>query len=162
MGSANFALTELIASSTCRRSAVSLPVFRNCIIEPNQLEQALPSRSHLHRQFKSAVVRLGGLGRRYVLVAFDDHPVGLLSHADGSGLLPEASSQSSPPFPGKRSASPWRWTSAGTRQHVTISLTAKTNPLTHGPSRPAAAILQIHFVLKISGCGAERCLGQQF
>jgi hypothetical protein len=37
----NFALTELIASSTCWRSAVSLPVFRNCIIEPNQLEQAL-------------------------------------------------------------------------------------------------------------------------
>ena len=32
----------------------------------------------------------GGLGRRYVLVAFGDRPVGLLSHADGSGLLPEA------------------------------------------------------------------------
>ena len=31
IGSGNFALTELIASSTCRRSAVSLPVFRNCI-----------------------------------------------------------------------------------------------------------------------------------
>ena len=26
----------------------------------------------------------------YVLVAFNDRPVGLLSHADGSGLLPEA------------------------------------------------------------------------
>ena len=39
---------------------------------------------------QSAAVRFGGLGRRYVLVAFDDHPVGLLSHADGSGLLPEA------------------------------------------------------------------------
>jgi len=38
---------------------------------------------------QSAAVRFGGLGRRYVLVAFDDHP-GLLSHADGSGLLPEA------------------------------------------------------------------------
>ncbi len=25
-----------------------------------------------------------------ILVAFDDRPVGLLSHADGSGLLPEA------------------------------------------------------------------------
>jgi hypothetical protein len=31
---------------------------------------------------QSAAVRFGGLGRRYVLVAFDDHPVGLLSHAD--------------------------------------------------------------------------------
>ena len=39
---------------------------------------------------QSAAVRFGGLGRRYVLVAFDDHPAGLLSHADGSGLLPEA------------------------------------------------------------------------
>jgi hypothetical protein len=39
---------------------------------------------------QSAAVRFGGLGRRYVLIAFDDRPVGLLSHADGSGLLPEA------------------------------------------------------------------------
>ena len=39
---------------------------------------------------QSAAVRFGGLGRRYVLVAFNDRPVGLLSHADGSGLLPEA------------------------------------------------------------------------
>jgi hypothetical protein len=39
---------------------------------------------------QSAAVRFGGLGRRYVLVAFDDRPAGLLSHADGSGLLPEA------------------------------------------------------------------------
>ncbi len=39
---------------------------------------------------QSAAVRFGGLGRRYILVAFDDCPVGLLSHADGSGLLPEA------------------------------------------------------------------------
>ena len=39
---------------------------------------------------QSAAVRFGGLGRRYVLVAFGDRPVGLLSHADGSGLLPEA------------------------------------------------------------------------
>jgi hypothetical protein len=39
---------------------------------------------------QSAAVRFGGLGRRYVLVAFDDHPACLLSHADGSGLLPEA------------------------------------------------------------------------
>ena len=30
------------------------------------------------------------LGRRYILVVFDDRPEGLLSHADGSGLLPEA------------------------------------------------------------------------
>ena len=30
IGSGTFALTELIASSTCRRSPVSLPVFRNC------------------------------------------------------------------------------------------------------------------------------------
>ena len=28
--------------------------------------------------------------RRYVLVVFDDRPAGLLSHADGSGLFPEA------------------------------------------------------------------------
>jgi hypothetical protein len=31
-----------------------------------------------------------GLGRRYVLVVFADRPAGLLSHADGSGLFPEA------------------------------------------------------------------------
>jgi len=30
---------------------------------------------------QSAAVRFGGLGRRYILVAFDDCPVGLLSHA---------------------------------------------------------------------------------
>src|SRR3984893_10678406 len=34
---------------------------------------------------QSAAVRFGGLGRRYVLVVFADRPVGLLSHADGSG-----------------------------------------------------------------------------
>ena len=32
---------------------------------------------------QSAAVRFGGLGRRYILVAFDDRTVGLLSHADG-------------------------------------------------------------------------------
>ena len=37
---------------------------------------------------QSAAVRFGGLGRRYILVVFDDRPEGLLSHADGSGLLP--------------------------------------------------------------------------
>ena len=41
-------------------------------------------------QAQSAAVRFGGLGRRYILVAFDDRTVGLLSHADGSGLLAEA------------------------------------------------------------------------
>jgi hypothetical protein len=41
-------------------------------------------------QAQSAAVRFGGLCRRYVLVAFNDRPVGLLSHADGSGVLPEA------------------------------------------------------------------------
>ena len=41
----------------------------------------------------SAAVRFGGLGRRYILVVFDDRPVGLLSHADGSGLFPEARSK---------------------------------------------------------------------
>ena len=41
-------------------------------------------------QAQSGTVRFGGLGRPYVLVAFNDRPVGLLSHADGSGLLPEA------------------------------------------------------------------------
>ena len=39
---------------------------------------------------QSAAVRFSGLGRRYTLVVFDDSPEGLLSHADGSGLLPEA------------------------------------------------------------------------
>jgi hypothetical protein len=48
-----------------------------------------PARSD-QPQAQSAAVRFGGLGRRYVLVAFDDSPLGLLSHADGSGLLPEA------------------------------------------------------------------------
>ena len=32
---------------------------------------------------QNAAVRFGGLGRRYILVAFDDRTVGLLSHADG-------------------------------------------------------------------------------
>jgi hypothetical protein len=41
----------------------------------------------------SAAVRFGGLGRRYILVVFDDRPIGLLSHADGSGLFPEARSK---------------------------------------------------------------------
>ena len=40
---------------------------------------------------QSAALRFGGLGRRYVLVVFADRPAGLLSHADGSGLFPEAS-----------------------------------------------------------------------
>jgi hypothetical protein len=39
---------------------------------------------------QSAAVRFGGLSRRYVLVVFDDSPLGLLAHADGSGLFPEA------------------------------------------------------------------------
>jgi hypothetical protein len=34
-------------------------------------------------QAQSGAVRFGGLGRRYVLVAFNDRSVGLLSHADG-------------------------------------------------------------------------------
>lgn len=37
---------------------------------------------------QNAAIRFGGLGRRYVV--FADHPAGLLSHADGSGLFPEA------------------------------------------------------------------------
>ena len=40
---------------------------------------------------QSAAFRFGGLGRRYVLVVFTGRPAGLLSHADGSGLFPEAS-----------------------------------------------------------------------
>jgi hypothetical protein len=39
---------------------------------------------------QSAAVRFVGLGRRYILVVSDDRPESLLSHADGSGLLPEA------------------------------------------------------------------------
>ena len=60
----------------------------------NQLWALLSMRVQLaesdqpHAQ--SAAIRFGGLGRRYVLVAFDDSPEGLLSHADGSGLFPEA------------------------------------------------------------------------
>jgi len=42
---------------------------------------------------QKAALRFGGLGRRYILVVFDDRPVGLLSHADGSGLFPEARSK---------------------------------------------------------------------
>ena len=41
-------------------------------------------------QAQSATVRFGGLGRGCVLVAFDDHPIGLLAHADKSGLFAEA------------------------------------------------------------------------
>ena len=41
-------------------------------------------------QAQSAAVRFSSLSRRYVLVAFIDRPVGLLSHADESDLLPEA------------------------------------------------------------------------
>ena len=52
----------------------------------NQLQAVSYNQAHA----QSAAVRFGGLGRRYVLVAFDDCPLGLLSHADGSGLLPEA------------------------------------------------------------------------
>ena len=44
-------------------------------------------------QALSAAVRFGGLGRRYILIVFDDRPVGLRSHADGSGLFPEARSK---------------------------------------------------------------------
>ena len=51
-------------------------------------------------QAQSAAVRFDGLGRRYVLVVFDDRPEGLLSHADGS-----ASARGSPkahrPFLGR-------------------------------------------------------------
>jgi hypothetical protein len=39
---------------------------------------------------QSAAVRFGDLDRRYFLVVFADRPAGLLSHADGSGLFPEA------------------------------------------------------------------------
>jgi hypothetical protein len=54
---------------------------------------------------QSAAVRFGGLGRRYILVAFNDRTVGLYRTP-----MDQASCQrlarSSPPFPGKRSASP--------------------------------------------------------
>jgi hypothetical protein len=52
----------------------------------NQLQAVSYNQAHA----QSAAVRFGGLGRRYILVVFDDRPEGLLSHADGSGLLPEA------------------------------------------------------------------------
>jgi hypothetical protein len=52
-------------------------------------------------QAQSAAVRFGGLGRRYVLVAFNDRPVGLLSHADGSGPLPRGSPKAHRPFLGR-------------------------------------------------------------
>ena len=51
-----------------------------------RVQLAETDQPHAH----SAALRFGGLGRRYVLVVFEDCPAGLLSHADGSGLLPEA------------------------------------------------------------------------
>jgi hypothetical protein len=53
----------------------------------------------------SAAVRFGGLGRRYIFVVFNDRPVALLSHADGSASF-QRLARSSSLFPGKRSASP--------------------------------------------------------
>ena len=70
----------------------------------------------------SAAVRFGGLGRRYILVVFDDRPVGLLSHADGSGLFPEARSKLIALFLGR---DPPRL-DAGHRLKLGPSLTAKT------------------------------------
>jgi hypothetical protein len=55
---------------------------------------------------QSAAVRFGGLGRRYILVVFDDRPEGLLSHADVDQASCQRLARSSPTFPGKRSASP--------------------------------------------------------
>ena len=51
-----------------------------------RVQLALSDQPHA----QSAAVRFGGLGRRYVLVVFADRPACLLSHADGSGLFPEA------------------------------------------------------------------------
>jgi hypothetical protein len=56
-------------------------------------------------QAQSAAVRFGGLGRRYVLVAFNDRPVGLYRTPMAQASC-QRLAQSSPPFPGKRSASP--------------------------------------------------------
>jgi hypothetical protein len=39
----------------------------------------------------TAAVRFGGVGHRYILVAFEDRTVGLLSHADGTGPLARGS-----------------------------------------------------------------------
>ena len=50
---------------------------------------------------QSAAVRFGGLGRRYVLVAFDDRSVGLLSHADGFRPLARGSPKAHRPFLGR-------------------------------------------------------------
>jgi hypothetical protein len=63
-------------------------------LDTDQLWALLSMRVQLadsdHAHALSAAVRFGGLGCRYILVVFDDRPVGLLSHADGSGLFPEA------------------------------------------------------------------------
>jgi hypothetical protein len=61
-------------------------------LDTDQLWALLSMRVHSDQpQAQSAAVGFGGLGRRYILVVFDNRPVGLLSHADGSG--PEARSK---------------------------------------------------------------------
>src|ERR1700680_1864221 len=81
------------SSSFCSEHFPGLADILDCLAA-DQLWALLSMRVQLalsdqpHAQ--SAAVRFGGLGRRYVLVAFGDRPVGLLSHADGSGLFPEA------------------------------------------------------------------------
>ena len=75
------------ASSTLHRSRGKLPVLYVSLTLLSMRVQFVDS-DQPHTQ--SAAVRFGGLGRRYVLVVFEDRPVGLLSHADGSGLFPEA------------------------------------------------------------------------
>src|SRR5258707_1104167 len=49
---------------------------------------------------QSAAIRFDGLGHRYVLVAFDDRPVGLLSHPMGQASY-QRLAQSSRPFLGR-------------------------------------------------------------
>jgi hypothetical protein len=76
----------------------------------NQLWALLSMRVQLadsdQLQAQSAAVRFGGLGRRYVLVAFDDRPVGASYRTPMGQASCQRLAQSSPPFAGKRSASP--------------------------------------------------------
>ena len=78
----------------CSEHFPGLADILDCLAADQLLGSALyarPARRIVtNLMHKALPVRFGGLGRCYILVAFDDRPLGLLSHADGSGLFPEA------------------------------------------------------------------------
>ena len=88
---------------------VPLSAKRQFQLAADQLWALLSMRVQLANsdqlQAQSAAVRFGGLGRRYVLVAFNDRLVGLLSTPMAQASC-QRLAQSSQPFLGKRSASP--------------------------------------------------------